>query len=658
MRPRPDAQTGFLVAALVAGLAPHVFDLPLWITAWCLTAWGVILILDRKKLGLPPRWIFRLLALGAFAAVVVTSRGRFSGDAGIGLLCLMASLKPFEIQTARDRMITVFLAYFMVASGMFFSTTLEMSLYLFFSVIVISGLLIRINHREVPLRSGLILSLTMTLQALPLAVILFTAFPRIQGGLWGIQQRRTGLVGLSGTLSPGSLSGLVKNDAVAFRAAFDGPVPPSSDSYFRGLVFDSFDGRRWREVRQTPPLTRTVSDTDTVTCDIILEPHSERWLFGPDYPVSVSDGYLLLDNHTVRSRERVVSKIRYTVRSARGGETGEHDGWSWVSRSLPAQSNPRTRDLARRFRSEASTDQALVDIVLDFFHSEPFYYTENPPLLGQDPVDEFLFRTRRGYCEHYASAFAVLMRAADIPARVVGGYLGGDLNPYGNYLIVRQARAHAWAEVWLDGRGWVRVDPTAAVAAERVEGGGTGTIQADGGGGDASETRGLFDTLTKNLLMGWDSLNYLWYARVMSYTAQSQRQLFERLGISLSTLKDRLALLGMALVLAGGVTLLIVLWLALRARVPEDPVAGVYRILDRKLERVGLSRRPHEGPKTWGRRVAASRPDLAPEVTEMLHDYEALRYAQVQDRTERLRVFRKRVRRFRPRAPQKNAGRP
>lgn len=489
----------------------------------------------------------------------------------------------------------------------------------------------------------------MTVQALPLALILFVAFPRIQGGIWGIQQRPRGLVGLSSTLSPGSLAGLGRNEAVAFRASFEGDIPSASRRYWRAMVYESFDGRRWRLVRGTPPAVNRITGASSLRYEVIMEPHSERWLFALDYPTEVDAPWQMLSDFTLRARQRIVSKTRYSATSVLVSMTGEGDTSTWITRFLPPGRSPRARDLATVLRGENGSDQAVVDAALAYIHDEPFYYSLNPPLLGSDPVDDFLFRTREGYCEHYASAFAVLMRAAGIPARIVGGYLGGEVNPYGNYLIVRQSHAHAWVEVWMEKKGWIRVDPTAAVARERVETGTRGAGQGDDQGSrDETAGQSFFGDLADNLVLGWDSLNYLWYSRVISYSAQSQKQLFERLGLPVGSLGDWLKIIGAALVLIAGLTLLYFMNVSIRRRRTREPVTVAYERFLRRLEKVGVRRLPFEGPETFAERACGQRPDLKLDITLITRAYVLLRYGGHGNDVTLINDLRERARHFRP----------
>jgi hypothetical protein len=288
---------------------------------------------------------------------------------------------------------------------------------------------------------------------------------------------------------------------------------------------------------------------------------------------------------------------------------------------VPANRNVRTLELARRMRDEAGSDEAFIESVLTRFRSEDFYYTLQPPALNRNAVDDFLFNTKRGFCEHYASAFTVMARAAGIPARVVTGYQGGEFNPMGGYFIVRQSDAHAWSEVWLEGRGWQRVDPTAAIAPERIERG----LAAALSGEEATLGRALrTNAFLSKLRLSWDAANTFWNDEVVQFGEAQQRWLLQKLNFE----DTRWEYLIVALILAMvGFFVALTAYLAWKFRPrARDPVAHVYEQMCRKLGKLGLPRLPHEGPSDYVARVAQSRPDLAPQLAELRSVYVGLRY--------------------------------
>jgi transglutaminase-like putative cysteine protease len=310
-------------------------------------------------------------------------------------------------------------------------------------------------------------------------LILFVFFPRVQGPLWGLpQDAYSGTSGLSNTMTPGSISQLILSDAVAFRVKFEGTIPKPNQLYWRGPVFWYFNGKNWLPGNKTPRNFFKYERLEKrVQYTVTLEPHNNHWLFVLDMPAMLPPESTGSNDYQVLSRTPVRSRMRYKMASYLSHKVGLDADEKELSRALQlppdtnSGGNKRARALAESWRQDINSDEAIMRKALSMFRNQKFYYTLLPPLLGDNQVDEFLFDTLQGFCEHYSSSFVFLMRSAGIPARVVTGYLGGKINSVGNYMIVRQSDAHAWAEVWLKDRGWVRVDPTASVSPERLNSG-------------------------------------------------------------------------------------------------------------------------------------------------------------------------------------------
>ncbi len=626
MKRRVDPLMPNLVPALALGIVPHVMDLSPWITVCCFSCWAYLWFGAGRSWPLPPRWLTAVLAFAAFSGIVAGSRGTFNSDSGIGLLCLSAALKPLEIKKHRDRMITLFLSYFMVVAALFFSSSLEMTVYLYFSVIGITACLVRVNHPGIFHSKALKLALTITVQALPLSLILFFVFPRIQGSLWGVQAG-SGITGLSNTLSPGAISRLGQSNETALRVTFEGQAPPISDRYFRAYVFQNFDGKTWRVSWLIPQWTDQVSgDEPGVRCTVTLEPHQQNYLVVPDYPQEAPKGYTLAQDLTVQSLDQVTKTIQYSLTFFKAPKVSAFKDWEAMYTTLPSSGNPRTHALAEEFRKNAGSVEDLIRRVLDFFHHEAFYYTLSPPEPGENSVDGFLFDTRRGYCEHYASAFVFIMRASGVPARVVGGYCGGEMNPYGGYLMIRQKDAHAWAEVFDEGKGWVRVDPTSAVAAERVE---TDAARAAAGtGGVVRENdRGFLGGMVMNVRYVWDALNHQWYSTIIGYSQSGQRRFLEKLGLSLDSAAGMVKTLLMTLVSMAALMALYYLRLQWVTEGKLDPVRKGYLRFLKKMEKAGVVCPTHLGPLDFAEKAVSERKDLEKDIRGITALYVLLRYA-------------------------------
>jgi transglutaminase-like putative cysteine protease len=596
---------------------------------------------DQPPLGKTARLVIALLVL---AGILAEFRTIIGPQGGVALLVGMSAMKLLETGTPRDRGLMILIGYFLVLAPLIHDQSLPLGLYLIGVTTLLTGALIANQPSAIALsRARLRLAALMLAQALPIAMLLFILFPRIPAPFGGLAQAESARTGLSDSMMPGSVSELIQTDTIAFRAEFEGPTPTPAEMYWRGPVLWDYDGRVWRMPKHLPPsLLRSEGEGRLLSYAITLEPHRQRWLFtlglphgGPDLPsVMTPDMYwLALDPIKERVRYRHAGYLDYRMslildQQAQG-----------IALALPEGFNPRTRDLARGWLDQGLSGRDLVDRALAFFRDEAFYYTLRPPRLGVDAVDDFLFVTRRGFCEHYASAFVVLMRAAGMPARVVTGYQGGEFNPLGRYWVIRQRDAHAWAEVWLPGQGWIRIDPTAAVAPQRVEHG-------IGAALPSLEQPALAwdNALLRPIGHVWDMAQQQWNRWVIGYDHTRQRALLERLHPALATLAGMLwailALLGLLL----GALFWSLLPRGRRARL--DPYVRVYRTYLTRLRRAGIATPDTEGPTALAERVARLRPDLATSAREIAQLYSDERYGHIQpDGLARLRA---RIKRFKP----------
>ncbi|HRD66643.1 MAG TPA: DUF3488 and transglutaminase-like domain-containing protein [Candidatus Competibacter sp.] len=637
----------WLLITLALAVAPHASELPIWLSVSfaAVAGWrGYITVWNRP---LPSGWFLLALAALAGAGVLIDYRTLFGRDAGVALLTAMTACKLLETRVVRDGVVLVFLGYLLVMSNLLYSQEIPMVAYLFAVVLLMLAAQVIVHRQHAGLRAlaPLRLSGKMVLQAIPVMLVLFILFPRIPGPLWGLpKDAYKGRTGLSDEMMPGTVSELSKSDAVAFRVRFVGAIPPPNQLYWRGPVLWHFDGRRWTS-GEGAPRARAVSfaqESAAIEYSVILEPSNRIWLFALDLPAilppraTMTPSFLLL-------RDQPVNEVyRYEMRSYPKYRTVDPTAAEQIrALRLPARSNPRARALAAELRERNPRPEALVNAVLALFREQPFYYTLNPPLLGGDSVDDFLFRTRQGFCEHYASAFAFLMRAAGVPARVVTGYQGGERNTFGDYLIVRQSDAHAWTEVWLEGRGWMRVDPTGAVAPSRVQEGLYAAVA------DAQELpflvrRGGDSAWLRQLAMSWDSLNNSWNEWVLAYGPDRQKEFLSGFGFGPVDWGDMTVALTVTLSGFG----LLVAGLRWRSRLPRDPVVRAYLRFCARLARRGLSRGIQEGPLAFIERVAATRPELAVSAREIGQLYATLRYGPIAPPMA-VRRLQRLVRRFR-----------
>ena len=616
----------WLAISLALVAAPHVQRLPWWLSglAAMLIVWRANIARTRSKL--PPRVAVIGIVLVASAGVYFQYGTMFGRDAGVALLVVMLGLKLLEMSNRRDALLLIFLSYFLVITNFLYSQTIPTALYMLACVWFITAAMIGVNYAR-PARSvvpQMRTSAVLLAQAAPLMLVLFVLFPRVHGPLWGMpSDAQRASTGLSDSMAPGSVTDVALSDAVAFRVAFTSPMPEPKSMYWRGPVLWDYDGRTWRAPPRRYAKMSYDAEYKPVEYSVTLEPHGKVWLFALDLPGILPPRTLATSDFQLISPRPVATRLRYEMTSFLEYRYGVNDPQSLLDQALalPAGFNPRTLELANSLKARHKTDRAIVEAAYAMFGRERFFYTLSPPPLGTHMVDEFLFDTKSGFCEHYASAFAVLMRAAGIPARVVTGYLGGEINPIGDYVIVRQAEAHAWTEVWLRGTGWVRVDPTAAVSPARLERGIT-TV-------DAAGTLPLFmrsdNPVMRRMRLTWDSLANSWNQWVLGYTPERQRSLLTRVGLDDATWRT---LAGLLLGFVGAVVLVIAFFTLRRLRVRvDDPVQRAYLAFCRKLAARGLARAPAEGPLAYARRIAQSRPDLAGAVADFVALYVSLRYA-------------------------------
>ena len=636
-----DKYLPHIILALVVAIVPHLTRLPLWIILWCAGMWGYILISLRFQWVRPNRTVRIILSVIGLLGLLATYSTRIGPNAYLGLLSIMAALKPFEISTHRDRMITLFLAYFIVITSLFQSESLSITLYMFVSVFVTTGALIRINDPEGLFKGDLRLSGVIMAQAIPLMLILFFLFPRIQGSIFGLSQAPTGKTGFSDRLSPGNISRLAENNDIAFRAEFKGDVPQAHELYWRGIVFHEFDGRNWQRLNRVPAVDHLPRGQTPINYKISLEPHGQRWLFTLDRPGEKPKWSRMHADYVIRNMRPVNRKKYYDMTSFPKPQKGAAWGVE-AAKQLPGAGNPSARQLAADFKQAAESAAETVNQAITYLKDNGFVYTLEPPVLGRNPVDDFLFQSRKGYCEHYASALAFLMRAAGIPARIVGGYMGGEINPFGDYLIVRQSDAHVWVEVWTAAEGWMRVDPTAAVAPARITEGASGAL------GEGELSGGGFGWL-QQLSLGWDAVSSGWEAWFSGYSHLEQNALLERLGIRMASWRGPLMVF---LLVCGTIFLIVGLYVFFQVRpaaMDKDRVRDCYEKFCRKLEKAGLPRPLNTGPADFADQVARERPDLKPEVDEMVKFYIWLRY-RGGSHPEMEKHFCERVKAFKPKS--------
>lgn len=652
----------WILLSQLALIVPHGERLPLWV----IICYGVCalwrVMVYQGRWSLPSRLIKVALTALCFGGIYQTYGTLVGLEPTVALLFTGLSLKLLEISKKRDVYVLIFLAYFTALTAFLFTQDFSVAAFVLLTLLLVTTALVALHQQSydelnmVSLRK----STVIFLQAIPLMVLLFIVFPRF-GPLWSVptatHQAKTGI---SDSLSPGDISELSENDALAFRAVFEGEIPRRRDMYWRGLVLSEFDGRRWQQGSwKKTPLTTMQTETikssfnSVLSYSIIQEPTYQPWLFSLALAYSDESTIKILPDYRLMRLENVHSRIKYRVLSDTSAvielqlnaEVRQHE------LELPDDSNPRARTFSQQLFSASKSPQDYINRVLAKFSTEEFFYTLKPPLLGMHSVDEFLFGTKKGFCSHYASSFVFLMRAAGIPARVVVGYQGGEVNPITATVLVHQFDAHAWAEVWFEGRGWVRVDPTAAVSPLRIE---FGLEQAMVG----EEEQFLSDSplsplryrnieWLNSLRLQMDAFNYYWVSWVLNYEGEQQLSVLKKLLGEVSAARIAIFLLGV-----GGLLLLLIAFIQLKGRGKSQSAVEVrqYLSLCKRLEKAGFKRQSYEAPIDYARRVVAQRPDLKQHVLVATRAFVALSYEPLPDEQKAalLRQLRRAVHKAKP----------
>jgi transglutaminase-like putative cysteine protease len=604
-------------------LAPHVPYLAIWITIvfLCCAAWRYAI--EKRRRMLPSRWVRGGLAFLCLLGVF----GTYSSISGVGpgsaLLAVMGALKLLETRRRRDQFVLLFISIFLVMSSLLREQYLWSLPYLIGSTLIILTAWLRVSAGESETTKQSIKTGTRLLMyAAPLAIVMWVFFPRLAAPFWSVPiDTSRAMSGLSDTMSPGDISSLSMSDAVAFRVQFDGAIPEARDRYWRGLVMTRFNGRTWtgsEPVMDRTAMSEIIESGEPVSYEITLEPTRQHWVFAMDLPKFWSLDRTFMGPQQQLSRitpieqrvsYKVVSYPEYVLQADLSALSRQ-----WYT-SIPDNGNARSKELARDMRAAAGSDTAFIESVLAKFHDEEYFYTLQPPALGSNSVDRFLFDTRQGFCEHYASAFAFMMRSAGIPTRIVLGYQGGEINPIGGHLIVRQSDAHAWTEVWLERYGWYRIDPTAAVAPERIE---YGTRGAELGGLGEAWGFSAPSQLLQNLTMTWDAMNAKWNDWVLGYGPDTQNDFMKWLGMDDPNWRI------MLLTLVGGVIGLLLAisgLMMLRYRSPAKDRASI--LYGRFVRKIGLQQRTGETAQQFVHRATsegAVAHDAATSVTGAYHD--------------------------------------
>ena len=653
----------WIIISMFALIVPHALRLPPWVLLVYVVAVVWRILVYRGRWSFPGRSIKLILTLGGFIGVYVSYSTLLGLEPMVALLLTAFALKLIELSRRKDAYVLLFLGYFVCITEFLFSQDLLITLYSLLNVVLVTTALVALHRPgEHQFNRGSIrLASVMLAQALPLMVVVFFLFPRIDP-LWTVPvNNHMAKTGMSDFMKPGDVAKLSQSADVAFRVKFDGDIPPTSELYWRGLVFSRLQQGAWSALgyydvpikQQRPREVRTVGAPLEYT--VIMEPTWQNWLYGLHHARASTPGVRHTADYRLSTLSPLETEYMYRVRSwtQAQAEPGLSQWRREIETRLPPRSNPRTRQLAQEMKALTENDQQFIDAVLNKFSTQNYVYTLQPGTLSElHAMDEFLFESRRGFCEHYASAFTVMMRAAGVPARVVAGYLGGEINPVNKTVIVHQFDAHAWAEVWLQGQGWVRVDPTAAVSPDRIEWGLEEAMQAEGSflsGAPLSALRYRNIPFLNLLRLRYDALTYRWQSWVVGFNNEQQFNLLRDIFGEINTRVIATVLLG------SWVLVLVPVSISLfrkRATRQVSPLDKYYLKFCERLAKLDLVRSAGETPGQFLLRAETALPAYAGQMRSITRLYNELAYAGSVDSdgsdTKTLDTFTRAVKRFRP----------
>lgn len=627
-RPPAPALPAFITVIICS--LPHFLNISALAILICLTIWIYQIVSLRYRLPEPGLLLRTAVHTLLFAIAVGLNEG-LTLEAFVTLLIFMISLKTFELRTKRDAIVTIILCYFLIFSSMLFNDSIFIFVYLLLAIICITSALNMVNSPGAGLGQAVSLAGRLCLQAVPFMVILFLLFPRIYGGLWGRPPGLHSTSGFSDEITFDTIAQVAKSSDAAFRVSFASTTPGAEQLYWRGIVLSDFDGRTWKEAKGGRRVFRSYArDGAKLSYTVTLEPHNHRQLFALDLPVRVDAPRSRAHrNHTWLTWRPLTSRLQYTAESVPGASPQAVEPFRQEYLQLPETQNSRALAAAARWRLESASDQEYIDRVIGYFQAQNFTYTLKPQAIpssaGNSAIDSFLFDTREGFCEYYASAFAFLMRAGGIPVRLVAGYLGGEINPYGDYLVVRQSDAHVWTEVFTGGTAWQRIDPTLAVAPARLSRSLTADAASQNAAAAAESGTRSFPHFIKAIADLSDLINNRWNNWVLGYSRSDQIHLFEWMGIDLRLPGGVLKALIFAVVALAACGF-IALALMRRLHGERDEVAVQWQKFCGVMEKAGIPRSAHQGPMAYAQRISEQRPDLERTISEIAFLYAQVRF--------------------------------
>ncbi len=635
---KPLNEVHLMALLITIGLIalPHAFNLsiPIFGLFCLLLCWRFICIWKKTWLPSPP--LLFLLTLSSLILLIAQHHTILGRDAGTGMFIIALGLKLMELNKPKDVTLVTYLAFIVAASQFLYLQNIFMAAYIFFVCCMLLGTLILMNSQRPHLGIAIKQSCLIVAQAIPFMIAMFIFFPRLEAPQWMLFSDKHGAkTGLSDTLEPGSISRLGKSDELVFRVNFSGSIPPPQERYWRGPVFSHTDGKRWTQIQNSKPDTSKDSVRTSETpyhYTLLLEAQEKNWVFALDMPTELPQNTTRNAKYQLLARHNSHDRAEYKITSYPKFNTGIISKLENTENlQLPGKPSARIIQLVTLLQGYSQKPELFIQNLLDYFSQQEFHYTLQPPLMPENPIESFLFDIRSGFCSHYATAFVYLMRIANIPARVVTGYQGGKFNKVGDFLEIRQANAHAWTEVWLDKRGWVRFDPTAAVAPERIEQ--DVNIDLQIASGEVSfmlvNNANLIGKWLKQTGLLWNSVDYHWQRWIINYTSASQASFLSALGI------EKIAtMLYWVIGLTIALTSLLILLIFYNHRKPSDPVLLIYSRFCSKIGAKGLILANGEGAKDFATRCKRNLPLLTTKIDAITSLYLKIRYGKSASETE------------------------
>ncbi len=620
-------QLFWITFAVLLAVLPQLYRLPMWFLPMTMTVVAYRFYAQLNQVKKAYNLLLMLIAIMALLLIIYSQGFGLSREISVTILITMTVLKLLETYSMRDALLVVMLCYFVTMTRFLYSQDMLLVFYLLSSAFVTTHALSVLNHEKslTWFDQKQIKSTASSLAlAIPFAVLFFLVFPRLGAPIWGSPDIfGEGKTGLSDTMSPGSIVELFMDDSPAFRVTFkDGVKPANNHLYWRGPVLWHFDGLTWsrKKHKYARNNIKQYSSETEVEYEVELESTGQHYLFGLDYVVDAPEKTHLLPD-SILYTETAVNQLRhYQLKSLLLNRFYQplSDFDKTLLLDYPVQQNLKTLTMMQSWRQAAANDLQIVNRALQWFNQSEFYYSFTPPPLSGQVIDQFLFDSKRGFCEHYASSFVIMMRMAGIPARVVTGYQGGVDN--GEYLLVKQSDAHAWAEVYITQVNqpgyWLRVDPTAMVAPERVESGAREIMDSK---------RNFFDfEWLKNSRESMDKYRYQWNQWVRNFNVSKQQALFRAIGIEHRDGKS-LALMMLGILFTTALISLLPLWWLKRRKFTA--LQKLYLQLARTVKsQPELYATHHQGIEKFAAQLSLAYPQASTHIDHFLQVYLNARY--------------------------------